>query len=406
MAVSDARELLQPGHEVAAKSYDICMLYPGHVLTDHLPFGDGLVAFGFISELARRGHRLHVIAQRIHLQNPLPPNVTIHPIVARERGIVQRLRFLFGSRAIVRRLLAAGQIDLVQQLNPVSNGMSFGMIGLRVPIVLGTFVGNWPAEPAGKPSLAGKVFGTLVRAARFGMARLQEDLASAFLVTTPAALDRFSSARHVAPKIAWIPHGIDVRMFEQRPPRAGVQSILFLAGVTKKKGVFTLLDAFERVHTVLPDVRLDIVGGGAQFEEVERRIATMPSGSHIRILGLVDRARVPAVMADASVYCLPSFGEPYAATAIEAMACGKPLVVTDSGGLRYMVSDAGGRRVRPGDGEELASALVEILSSPTLQQKMGAHNRQLAEREYDWPRVSEKLEAVYARVLAGTAATA
>jgi glycosyltransferase involved in cell wall biosynthesis len=89
---------------------------------------------------------------------------------------------------------------------------------------------------------------------------------------------------------------------------------------------------------------------------------------------------------------------------IEAMACAKPIVVTASGGLRDMIDDDGGRRVEPGNVAQLADALLEILSSAPLRQEMGAHNRATAEREYDWPRVIEKLEGIYEWVVRRRAA--
>jgi glycosyltransferase involved in cell wall biosynthesis len=166
-----------------------------------------------------------------------------------------------------------------------------------------------------------------------------------------------------------------------------------------KKGIFTLLAAFQTVNELLPDAVLEIAGDGEARGDVERYVATMPARRQVRLLGSVDHDAVPALMANASVYCLPSLGEPYATTVIEAMACGKPVVVSDSGGLRDMVSNEGGRCVQPGDAKELAAALIEILRSPSLQRKMGGYNRGVAEREYNWPRVIEKLESVYERVL-------
>ena len=50
------------------------------LLTDHLPHGDGLIAHGFITSLARRGHRLHVAAQRVDLREPLHPNISLYLI--------------------------------------------------------------------------------------------------------------------------------------------------------------------------------------------------------------------------------------------------------------------------------------------------------------------------------------
>ena len=391
---SGARE---SGIARAAKTYSIALLFPGHMLTDYLSYGDGLVAFGFISALARRGHRLHIIAQRVDIKQSLPDNVKIHTVAAGNApGFLARAAFIVRSRAIVRRLLRTEAIDLIHQLNPVNNGMSVGMFGLPVPLILGTFVGKWPSDRASTRGLAEK----LRQAVRRKTLRFQERIAAAFLVTTPAALSRFSSREAVEDRMHWLPHGIDVATFTPLRPTPGSDArILFLANVAAKKGIFTLLDAFEIVRRTNPDATLAIAGNGPSFEAMKAYIAAMPSVRNIQVLGAIARAGIPQLMADCAVYCLPSFGEPYATTVIEAMACAKPIVVTDSGGIADMVTDLGGRVVETGNPQRLAAALVEILDSPELQQTMGAHNRATAELVYDWPRVTEKLEGIYQWVL-------
>ena len=98
--------------------------------------------------------------------------------------------------------------------------------------------------------------------------------------------------------------------------------------------------------------------------------------------------------------CVPSFGEPFGMTVLEAMACARPVVATDAGGPAHLVTDGGGRRVPPGDPAALAGALEEVLGDPGRQAAMGAHNRRLVEERHAWPRVVDRLEAAYADALA------
>ena len=90
---------------------------------------------------------------------------------------------------------------------------------------------------------------------------------------------------------------------------------------------------------------------------------------------------------------------------LEAMACGRPVVVTDDGGLRYIVADEGGRRVPVGNPDKLAAALIEILKDPTLSQSMGDFNRRQAESLYAWDRVIDRIEALYDDVMEGRPAS-
>jgi glycosyltransferase involved in cell wall biosynthesis len=104
-------------------------------------------------------------------------------------------------------------------------------------------------------------------------------------------------------------------------------------------------------------------------------------------------------MAESTVFCLPSHGEPFGMVLLEAMASAKPIVATDLGGPSHIVSPLGGRKVPPGSPAALADALVEILRSPSLADSMGLHNRRLAEERYSWDNLILQLESVYYDVL-------
>jgi L-malate glycosyltransferase len=105
------------------------------------------------------------------------------------------------------------------------------------------------------------------------------------------------------------------------------------------------------------------------------------------------------MMQSCDVYCLPSYGEPFGMTALEAMACARPVVATDAGGLRHLVPDEGGRKVAPGDPRALAAALRELLTDQALRRAMGEHNRRLVEERYAWPRIVSRLEEVYGEAI-------
>ena len=171
--------------------------------------------------------------------------------------------------------------------------------------------------------------------------------------------------------------------------------MLFLASLEVRKGIHVLLDAFERLSPRLPSARLLVGGAGAELERVRARIAASPALASVELLGRLDRERARAAMQACAVYCLPSYGDPAPLAAVEAMACGRPVVATDAGGLRHLVSAEGGSTVPPGDAGALADALHRILADPALARSMGEHNRRLVEERYAWPRVVDGLEGIY-----------
>jgi glycosyltransferase involved in cell wall biosynthesis len=162
-----------------------------------------------------------------------------------------------------------------------------------------------------------------------------------------------------------------------------------------RKGIHVLLDAFASLAPARPGARLVVAGAGPESDAVGRRVAQTPALDRVELVGRVDRDRVMERMRACDIYCLPSYGEPFGMTALEAMACARPVVATDAGGLGHLVPDGGGRRVPPGDSRALARALEELLADPGLRRSMGEHNRRVVEERFSWSRVVDRLEEHY-----------
>ena len=357
------------------------------MLTDHMPHGDGLVAFGFIRELAARGHDLHVAAQRVDLTEQLPENVRLHVLgESRAPAPLDRLAFMRRLRRLYRSLEAERPFDVAHQLNPVDVGLSLALAGARAPLVLGPYVPDWPGYPKPGGQLARPVVLQVNRA----ITGAQQRRATTALLSTPAAASRLAAPIHACE----LPHGIDASAWVPGEATGGLD-VLFLANLEVRKGIHVLLDAFPRLVRRLPEARLLIAGGGPELGAVRERIASSPDLERVELLGHVPRERVMVTMQACAVYCLPSDEEPFGMTALEAMACAKPVVGTDTGGLAYLVTDEGGRSVPPRDPEALADALFTLLADAELRRAMGAHNRRLVEERYAWPRVVDRLEDAY-----------
>ena len=374
-------------HEYGGVPQRLFLVAPFAMLTDHMPHGDGLVAFGFIRELAARGHDLHVAAQRVDLTEQLPENVRLHVLgESRAPAPLDRLTFMRRLRRLYRSLEAERPFDVAHQLNPVDVGLSLALAGARAPLVLGPYVPDWPGYPKPGGQLARPVVLRVNRA----IAGAQQRRATTALLSTPAAASRLAAPIHTRE----LPHGIDASAWVPGEASGGLD-VLFLANLEVRKGIHVLLDAFPRLVGRLPEARLLIAGGGPELGAVRERIAGSPDLERVELLGHVPRERVMATMQAAAVYCLPSDEEPFGMTALEAMACAKPVVGTDTGGLAYLVTDQGGRSVRPRDPEALADALFALLADAELRRAMGAHNRHLVEESYAWPRVVDRLEDAY-----------
>jgi glycosyltransferase involved in cell wall biosynthesis len=372
--------------------------------TDHLPWGDGLVASAFVRELAGRDHELHVAVDRVDLREPLPPNVHLHALgdaVDRSKALA-RLTFMARMRRLYEGLARRAPFDVIHQLNPVDVGLSIALAGSPVPLVLGPYVPDWAASGEGADANADMRPATL-RLKR-ALRAVEQRRASTLLLSTAAAAAKLEAAWPRPLQVREVPPGIDVRHWHPAEGGGEDQVVLFLSNLQVRKGVFVLLDAFEHVARDLPAARLRLAGSGDQEAEVRRRVASSPHLDRIELLGPVGRERVVGVMQSCGVCCLPSFAEPFGMVALEAMACAKPVVATGAGGLGHLVDDDGGRRVPPGDPEALAGALKELLRDAGLRRAMGRHNRSKMEQRYAWPRVIDRLEQAYRDAIAARAA--
>jgi L-malate glycosyltransferase len=367
----------------------IFVAHPSVMLTDHLSHGDGLAAFNFISRLAARGHRLHVMAENVELNEPLAGDVTLHRISRRRRGRGDdQVRAAWQIRAALGHVQKRESVDLVHQLNPVDVGLTCLLPRSAPPVVLGPYVPNWPR--------LGQESAEVVRAA---VHRLQQRRAGALLLSSPAARAKVRSTR---PSLHELGYGVDADFFHPGDRTADRSSrpplLLFLANLQVRKGILDLVHSFDLMAGDLPECRLVIAGGGPDEEQVRRAVRASPHRDRVELRGRLGRRQAAETMREADVYCLPSHGEPFGISALEAMSAGMPVVATDSGGLAHLVRPEGGRRVPPGDPDALAAALTELVSSPSLRREMGAFNRKLVTQRYSWDAVVDRLEQIYDEV--------
>lgn len=367
-------------------------------LTDHRAHGDGLVAFEIVSRLAARGHDLHVASPSIAIRGPIPRSLHLYevPMTPRE-SLRGRLRYMWQVRQLFLRLRRERRFDVIHQLNPVFAGISLSLAGTATPVALGAYVGAWPPS-AERPGLMGALRVPFAATLRRAVAAAQQRLAGALIVATPAAESAIVERERHTGKVVYIPHGIDPALFrvaDAVPASIEPPTILFLGGTERRKGIYTLLEAFALVNAEYPACRLVIGGDGGRLHEVRAAVNRMRARARVALLGNVDRRDVPELMRRATVYCAPSIGEPFGMSLLEAMATGKPVVVTDAGGPAHIVQQGGGEKVPVGDAPALAAALLRVLRSPERCRAMGRHNRRIVERTYAWDRVIERIEATY-----------
>jgi len=166
-----------------------------------------------------------------------------------------------------------------------------------------------------------------------------------------------------------VPHGVDQARFVPDEPRPGADSdvlerlglvrpyVLHLGTLEPRKGIGDLIAAFERLAGGQGELELVLAGGpGWKDGPVIRSIATARSRERVRRLGYVDDADVPALLRRASAVVYPSLEEGFGLPALEALACGVPLVTTSGTAMAELAGDSA-LLVAPGQPFELAQAI-------------------------------------------------
>jgi glycosyltransferase involved in cell wall biosynthesis len=149
--------------------------------------------------------------------------------------------------------------------------------------------------------------------------------------------------------------------------------------------------------------RIVLVGDGPERARVEALAREAGLAEHLEILGELDDVRPLLSVADA--FLLPSAQESFGLAALEAMACGAPVVASRVGGLPEVITDGLTGFLRdPDDHAGMAQAILDLLDDPSLRQRVAALARASVVDRFDEDRVVPMYEALYERLLAVPAA--
>jgi glycosyltransferase involved in cell wall biosynthesis len=206
-----------------------------------------------------------------------------------------------------------------------------------------------------------------------------------------------------------LPFGVDVERFKPGPPKHadfGIPEeafvVGFVGGMDKAhafKGVPTLLKALAKFGSHVWGV---FAGEGDLRKEYERMAEILGIKQRVKFLGRVPDQKLPEVYRLFDVFAFPSTSaaEAFGLVALEAQACGIPVVASNLPGVRTIVIDGvTGYLSAPENEQALYENLEKILGDESLQKKIGEHARQRVLEHYSWKRHIEGLVAIYQGVL-------
>jgi len=328
---------------------------------------------------------LQGLARRLrpHFRPPAPPAEVqgslrvLHPRFLSVPGLFKSLDGLFmavGSLGTLRRLRREQGVDLIDAHFGYPDGHAASLLArwLGLPFSV-TLRGVEPR--IGATAIRGRLMRRALRRA-------------AHVIAVAGSLAEWARGAGVEPaRLTVVGNGVDTGRFrpiDRDAARrelglpASAPVLVTVGGLTERKGFHRVLDCLPRLREAHPGLQYLIVGGAsgegdwrARLEDQARRLGLTEC---VHFLGVVepDRLRVPLSAADAFV--LATRNEGWANVLLEAMACGLPVITTDVGGNREVVSDAHLGHVVPfGDTGALARAIDEALGRDWDQDAIRAH---------------------------------
>jgi phosphatidylinositol alpha-mannosyltransferase len=199
--------------------------------------------------------------------------------------------------------------------------------------------------------------------------------------------------------VRWLPGAYDVVPNGVLiPPEADAGNrehrIAFVGRHEQRKGLQVLLRAWPTVHAAT-GARLRLIGADPlAVGLLQRRLGV--SGEGIDVLGFLSQDELTEELLSAKALAAPSIGgESFGMVLTRAFACALPVVASDIPGYRDVATAATSLSVPPGDPVSLAQALVAIVEDEPRRQAMGAAARELAQAEYGWEKIAQRLAGVY-----------
>ena len=214
-------------------------------------------------------------------------------------------------------------------------------------------------------------------------------------------------------RVAVVPCGVDLDLFRPQDKEAARRAlgyrderiILFVGRIEPLKGIDILINAAAQLGEE-SDFHVLIVGGDRrsrqQVSHLQELASDLGIGERVCFLGAVDHEQLPLYYNAADVCVVPSYYESFGLVALEAMACGTPVVASRVGGLTGTVRDGEtGYLISWRCPEPFAERLELLLGNEALRRRFGEAAREVVER-YRWANVAEAMVALYRELLGET----
>jgi glycosyltransferase involved in cell wall biosynthesis len=341
--------------------------------------------------LAEKGHDVHIFGMKYWEGETIleKGNLTLHGVCPPQelyrngrRGI--REAITVAARALPHLLREEGEIIDCQNFPyfPCFSSKASSIVtGTPLIITWHEVWGEYWYQYLGRKGMVGKT-----------LEKILFDLADHSIAVSPTTKHDLE-ANGMKAGITLVPNGIHAGRIHQIPPATEECDIIYAGRLIREKNIDLLIRALHCIKKEIPDICCIIIGEGPEKANLMHLTHTLGLDQNVVFYGYAgDESEVYALMKASKVFAFPSVREGFGMVALEAMACGIPVVTVDhprNAAVDLITEDTGLIcRQTPGD---LAEKLLIALHSAD---RLGTHCRMHASA-YDWKEIVNKLERVY-----------
>ncbi|NJS09243.1 MAG: glycosyltransferase [Microcoleus sp. CSU_2_2] len=212
-----------------------------------------------------------------------------------------------------------------------------------------------------------------------------------------------STGKIPVPQDLVIPLGVTELFLTQRLPQSEVPIILFMSRIEPKKGLDLLIPALENILASGIEFRFILAGSNPQDADYETKIQTQIQNSSLAkyttITGFVSGDLKLELLTKADLFVLPSYYENFGIAVAEAMAAGKPVVISDRIHISEDIQQAEAGWVGPLEVGAIASLIKSALFDPQERKRRGLNAQEYAKKHYNWDAIAQQTIDAYQQIL-------
>jgi glycosyltransferase involved in cell wall biosynthesis len=192
---------------------------------------------------------------------------------------------------------------------------------------------------------------------------------------------------------------IDTEAFRPAPPREDHPfTVLYAGRIAEEKRIDVVMRAVAKAHKDIPDIRMIIVGRGAYETALGSLAKELGMENAITFTGFVPNEDLPKYYAQSDVFAIMSTAETQSIVAMQAFACGIPVIAADAWGFKEYIIPEAGFAVAPGDVDAVAEKMVYLHERPLVRTAMGKKGREYVE-QFSIAAVATTWEHIYQDVI-------